>query len=45
MREIFRLQLHKRIRTKINYKGSVAQDMDYVNDLTLYIVFWIIENG
>ena len=30
--------------TKINHKGSVAQDMESVNEKRLYIVFWIIEN-
>ena len=28
----------KRIRTKINYMGSVAQDMESVNEKKLYIV-------
>ena len=34
----FRLYLHKRMRTKINYKGSVTQDMESVNEKKLYIV-------
>ena len=40
----FRLYLHKRIRTKINYKGSVTQDMEAVNILKQYIVFEKIKN-
>ena len=31
--------LLKRMRTKINYKGSVTQDMESVNEKKLYIVF------
>ena len=34
----FCLYLHKRMRTKINYKGSVTQDMESVNEKKLYIV-------
>lgn len=34
----FRLYLHKRIRTKINYKRSVTQDMESVNEKKLYMV-------
>ncbi len=34
----FRLYFHKRIRTKINYKGSIAQDMESVNEKKLYMV-------
>ena len=34
----FCLYLHKRMDTKINYKGSVTQDMESVNNLKLYIV-------
>jgi len=30
--------IHKRMRTKINYKGSVAQDIESVNKKKLYIV-------
>lgn len=36
--------LHKRICTKINYKGSVTQDMEAVNILKQYIVFKKIKN-
>ena len=34
----FHLYLHKRMRTNINHKGSVTQDMESVNNLKLYIV-------
>ena len=34
----FCLYLHKRMRTKINYKGSVTQDMESVNEKKLCIV-------
>ena len=36
----FCLYLHKRMRTKINYKRSVAQDIDLVKLSKLYIVFY-----
>ena len=40
----FCLYLHKRMCTKINYKGSVTQDMEAVNILKQYIVFKKIKN-
>ena len=44
MRRIFRIQSGRTafpiwVRTKINYKDSLAQDIDLVKLLTLYIVY------
>ena len=45
MRRIFRIQSGRTafpiwVRTKINYKDSLAQDIDLVKLLILYIVFY-----
>lgn len=45
MRTVFRIQSERtafpiRVRTKINYKDSLAQDIDLVKLLILYIVFY-----
>ena len=44
MRTVFRIQSERtafpiRVRTKINYKDSLAQDIDLVKTSILYIVF------
>jgi hypothetical protein len=44
MQTVFRIQSERtafpiRVRTKINYKDSLAQDIDLVKILILYIVF------
>ena len=45
MRTVFRIQSERTafpiwVRTKINYKDSLAQDIDLVKLLILYIVFY-----
>ena len=44
MRTVFRIQSERtafpiRVRTKINYKDSLVQDIDLVKQSILYIVF------